>query len=371
MRVERLRLRGFRNLKDLTLEPSPRLNWILGENGQGKTNLLEAIYAGARAKSFRPYASRADWIARDRANGATTSVFMDFTDGRLNQFSTEIRHGETWQILLNEKRANPQRVRSLVPIVAFSPDDHALLRGEPELRRDYLDEVLCDVAPGYVESTDRYAEALKSRNRVLRGLRERGQRVASAELEAWTDTLARAGVEVMVSRRELMPRLSSVFEVFASRLLRSDAAEPRLKLVENYSGADDVKSLGQAIRAQLFKDLDTGWTHAGPHRDDLLVEISGMPAKGAASQGQSRLLALALKWAHAAWVHEERRDPPIILVDDFSSEVDASRRAGLLNILQETQGQVFITGTELSKVDSGGVSDYKILTVHAGDLSIP
>lgn len=367
MRIDRLRVRSFRNIREAEIAPSRGLNWVFGENGQGKTNLLESLFVSLRGRSFRPYSSRVDWLPKE-TSGLPPLIQTDVSDERGYRFEARYAfNGRQWESHLGEKRAPVSKVRSLVPVVAFSPDDHALVRWEPDLRRDFLDEMFTDVCPGYAESTERFQIALKSRNRVLKAAgRETWSIVTRAEIEAWSETLAACAAEIWSFRRELWPVFERHFLEVAENLF---SAKLELRYLPDFGGDVSHANCLSHILASADVDRETGWTHRGPHRDDFSVLIDGIEGRTGASQGQSRLIALTLKWTHARWVHRERDEVPIFLVDDFSSELDATRRLALLNFLASTKGQVFISGTEPSLIDSANFSDYNFYTVWRGVVS--
>lgn len=365
MKIQRAQIRHFRNLVDVELHPHVETNWFLGQNGQGKTNILESLYVGCRGRSFRPYSSKNDWLPQKVAG--QPHLFMEIVDSR--KFSIEVtfalNEGGSWESGLNGKRIPIAKTRSLIPIVAFSPDDHALIRWEPEIRRHFLDDMMSDVGPGYIEALNRYQEALKSRNKVLKNL-DFTQQGMNAELMAWSETLTDCAIELCQMRREMWPSFVKYFLEVSRELFLGSGIQIDLKMMEDYSGPLKSEDFLEFLLKDLAKDQVTKWTHRGPHRDDFQVLLNGADSKSVASQGQARMIALALKWAHGQWVMEERGELPIFLVDDFSSEFDAERRQSLLSFLKGTKGQVFLTGTERSLVDSGAFSDYNLYTVCRG-----
>ncbi|MBS1986171.1 MAG: DNA replication and repair protein RecF [Bdellovibrionales bacterium] len=371
MRVSELRIRGFRNLSQVELKPVAGLNWIVGPNGQGKTNILEALYVTLKGQSFRPYSQRKDWLARSAGAPTTGSsgVHVHVREERGFENICEMRLTErgSWSFFLNEKRAPSAQLRTLVPIVVFSPDDHALVRKEPETRRAFLDDMLTDVCPGYVESLLRYNLALKSRNKLLRDEEAWKRASYRQEIETWTQALTLAGLDLLTLRREMWPAFSRHFDEIVRGLFTD--YRPEVRYGQDFEGELNQIKLYSYIMDSWETDRATGWTHRGPHRDDLLLSIGGLESRAHASQGQSRMIALALKWSHAEWVQAVRNEIPIFLVDDFSSEFDAQRRSRLLSFLGDKKGQVFVTGTELSMVDSRAFSDYNLYTVLKGFLT--
>lgn len=368
MKITHFEIRNFRNIESVKIAPSSGLTAFWGSNGQGKTNLIEALHACLRGKSFRNYATREDWIP-EAAPGGPTAVQIFLEDSKSYPQDCELRRNpvdKKWTFLLNGKKTRARSIAEKVPVVVFSPDDHAMIRSGPEVRRHYVDNLWTDICPGYVEALDRYEKSLKSRNELLKNpeihrIRE--------ELHVWTELVAASAVDVAQLRRDLWPRFQERF-LRISRELFADAEKPQsLTLEENVPAQGELtKELYLAAHREGFdRDLATGWTHRGPHRDDfsILMERGG-ESRTRASQGQARLYALALRWTHAEWVKDERGEPPLFFIDDFSSELDSQRRETLLTLIHRQSGQLIMTGTERSLVDSGTFSDYTHYHVKTG-----
>jgi DNA replication and repair protein RecF len=368
VKVTLLTVQGFRNLQPLRFEPSPGINGFFGANGQGKTNILESLYATLKGKSFRPYAGRADWLPA--LGPKECQVNVEVEDDRGYSSHARMTYSQSgrgqWDFLFNGKKVSPARIQERIPVVVFSPDDHALVRLEPEVRRSFLDDMLCDVGPGYAETLTRFETALRSRNRILKQLRDEGSSTGSPELGAWSEAVCQSALDIWQARWELWPNFARHFDAIVHNLDWDETFAPTLRFEPDLSEAPTLEKCRQHILRDVRTDIALGWTRRGPHRDDFRVLLKDVEARAGASQGQSRLIALALKWAHAEWVREGRGELPIFLVDDFSSEFDASRRARLLQFLKDVRGQVFLTGTEASLVDSEAFWDYNLQFVARG-----
>lgn len=368
MRAEQIRIAGFRNLRDIHLAPRSGINAFVGKNGQGKTNLLEALFILSKGRSFRPYSKRHDWFSQKNLS-SPVDVRVDFKmdDGSPIE---AVLHGENgrWAAKLAGKRSHASRSRHLLPLVAFSPDDHALIRGEPERRRTFLDEMFADVCPGYLESWERYEGALRSRNKLLRSLKHPVSNVDKLEVSAWDEVLARHGLELTQLRRDLWPIFEKHFQGVAEQLHLQGREISVIYEANLPESALSVEGFLKLLEDSWRADLETGWTHRGPHRDDFRMTVQGLEGKTYASQGESRLLALALRWTHAAWLKADRGETPIFLLDDFSSEIDATHRKLFLAFLRGAKAQIFLTGTDLSFVDSEAFSDYTIFFVSEGSV---
>jgi DNA replication and repair protein RecF len=330
-----------RNLQTVQLEPSERFNVFVGDNGQGKTNLLEAIYVVAALRSFRT-SRLSDLIAfgRDAAKIGARVV----KDELVRVYEVELAPGSR-KVRLDGKPARPlARYFGAFNVVVFTPEDLGLPRGSPSERRRFLDRAVFNLRPDFLPIAQDYEKVLKQRNAVLRQAAE-GARVGEM-LEVYDVQLAQLGVTVAAARRELVEKISpllvSAFDAIARTEHRAGA-----RYVSSTTTAEDL--LVQ-LRDSRARDLATQSTQRGPHRDDLSFELDGRDAGSFASQGQLRAIMLAWKTAELALLARELRDAPILLLDDVSSELDPSRNAYLFEHLAMQAGQCFITTTHESHV---------------------
>ncbi len=367
MKILSFEVLNFRNLQHLKVGPSPQLNGFWGENGQGKTNILEALYFSFRGKSFRHSCTRADFEPDGKK--LSTKILVELENERGQLFQSEVFHDEggRWRCLFNGKKVGSQSLREKIPVVVFSPEDHSLIRGRPELRRGFLDELFSDICPGYGEILERFEKTLKSRNEVLK---KDPSREKLSELKPWDELFARTSMEILEMRMENFPLFKRKVEKISAELFTEASVPLKVSFEPNLS-TENWKTLHFSeifpiLEESLPRDLATGWTHRGPHRDDFKLEIPGGDARTRASQGQTRILALSLRWTHAEWVKESQREQPLFFIDDLSSELDARRREALLGFIDRQKGQLFITGTERSLVDSRPFSDYKHYEVITG-----
>lgn len=372
MRITKVSIRGFRNIEEAQILPGVKINLLYGANGQGKTNFLEAIYTSLRAKSFRPYSQKQDWfpINRELSQISRVDLELENASGFTQEVSLVANSDSKWDYFLNQKKITPAKLRTQIPIVVFSPDDHAIIRGAPELRRQYLDEVLMDVCPGYSEVLNRFDEALKSRNRILKQESTKAFREYTEELKAWTEIYAQSAAELIELRFELWPNFEKRFEKLGKTLFQDFGITQKVIFESDFpkkSGQDvPTNVILEHVLRDLEKDLVTGWTHRGPHRDDLKMLLDGVDSRSSASQGQARLCALLLKWLHAEWVMDDRQEIPLFIIDDLSSELDASRRKKLIDLTQSINGQIFVSTTDVSLVDLNSISEYTKFFVKNG-----
>ncbi len=353
MRLRRLRLRSYRNYSRLDLEPGPGLNIFLGANGQGKTNLLEAV--ALLALSASPRARRAAELVAWGAREATVEAEVE---------AGGLRREVTVQVALGEGERSQRRIlvdgvgkRALdLPgsfrVTLFWPDDLALVKSGPEHRRRFLNHFLVQVQPGYTRALSGYTRVLEQRNSLLR--RISAGDASPGELEAWDPELLRLGAEIVKARAAAVASLAGLA---AEEQLRIAAGE-RLEI--EYLGPPD--DFSGAVHKSLAEDLRRGATSVGPHRDDLKLLLNGREARGFASQGQQRSLVVSLKLAEARLVRARSGEPPVLLLDDILSELDGDRRRALLEAVGG-EGQVIITATEAESFAPAAIAQAQVWTI--------
>jgi DNA replication and repair protein RecF len=338
--IRSLSIRCFRNLARVDVELGPKFNVVSGDNGQGKTNLLEAVYVLATSRSFRT--SRLPDLVRagdDTASLRGTVVEDDET----REQSIGLRRG------LRAARVDGKRPPSLAdyalrtPVVVFHSGSMALSSGAGAERRKLLDRVALYVAPSSLADLDHYANALRARQRVLE---TRGE--GAADLDGWEELVVRHGM-AMASARRAAAALLSPAVVAAFRRIGSPGLDVELTFV---GGAPtEAESFRAELRRRRAQDRARRAATIGPHRDDLRVVLGGFPMRGIASQGQHRAVVLAMELAEISVVTEVRGVRPVLLLDDVSSELDRDRTAALLGALGEQEGQVVLTTTRPEIVD--------------------
>ena len=336
MHLAHLRLREFRNYARLDADFTPGFHLLLGNNAQGKTNVLEAIYLMATLRSFRGVGG-AQMIRH-----AQTGYFVG--GKAVGRAAHEIKM--YWSLRERKLSLDGQPVRKLADylgvlrVVVFCTEDLQLIRGTARARRRFIDLLLSQTHPAYLPLLQRYARALRSRNALLK------QRfIDEASLEGFTHELLKLGGEIVQFRHQLAPRLSPLARL-AYRRISCDAEELRLEYQPSVK-KDFAVELAQArARERVYRS-----TLVGPHRDDVQLLLNERPAAQFGSEGQKRTLAIALKMAQAEYLSGLHGSPPILLIDDVMGELDLQRRSGLLPLLErahQASGQVFMTCTEES-----------------------
>ena len=355
MKVQRLRLRDFRTYAaaDVTLGAS--LTVVHGPNGAGKTNLLESLYFGCTARSCRTSNERD--VVRFDAAAARVEVDVADRDGA-HELSVGFQPGEPKRLRVDGaavERLADSPARPLISV--FLPDRLELIKGTPALRRAHVDQVVAGLWPARAATRSSYSRALAQRNALL--TRVRHGRVAEGALDAWDAELARWGVALRDDRAAAVQRVAESFPEQAIDLGLAGAAEVRYR---PRTRAQDAAGLAAELAERRASDLDRGFTQHGPHRDDLLLLRDGRELKSFGSQGEQRLGLLALLLAERHVLAAERGAPPLLLLDDVMSELDAERRAKLVARLDDG-GQAVITTTDLAHVpgaEAPGVVRLKI-----------
>ena len=352
MRVTWLELRDFRCHSQLTFEPEPTVNVLLGENGTGKTSVLEAISYAATLRSFRRSPDAA-LVRRDGDEAIVrVGVESDFGGARI-ELSIPLRG--TRRVLLNGKRPKTNSELAVAaPVVAFLPDDLDLVKGGPRRRRDFLDALAGKLSPDAGAVQAEYARALRQRNALLR---QEGRASDAATLAVWDERAAGAAGGMMVHRLELIDRLEPLLtrahiEVGGGAVLNASYVTGWADDTSGRDPATFTAALQRLFEKNRGRDMDLRVTTAGPHRDEPSFELDGRPARTEASQGEQRAAALALRLA-SYWLLEERHGhPPVLLLDDVFSELDAGRSEGVMRMLP--RGQVFITSAREDEVPVPG-----------------
>lgn len=382
MRVAHLSLGDFRNYRtaELALEPGPNL--IVGRNGQGKTNLVEAIGYFASLRSHRVTGDAA--LVRAGAESAIARLRVIAVDREV-MLELQINRDRPNRAQVNRNVSRPREVTRWFAAVLFAPEDLTIVRGEPSLRRRFLDESLVLRHPVAAGALSDYERVVRQRTALLKSSRGRSG-PPSAALEVWDEQLANFGAQIMLARRELARDLQPILDTSYASLVEQDH-RPSLQLSESVrdvlqegvsretpSMAElatvSRETLTAEIRTALekvhSKEIERGVTLVGPHRDDLLLGLNDLPVKGYASHGESWSFALSLKLALAGLLREESpAGDPVIILDDVFAELDARRRERLMSAVQDYE-QVIVTAAVESDVPDD-VSWHRI-HIKAGEI---
>ena len=357
-----LAMRDVRCYETLDFEPDPGVNILVGDNGAGKTSVLEAIGYVGMMKSFRSVPDEA--LIR---NGSSAAIIRAGIGGGATEttIETELPAEGRRTVLVNGKR--PTRIRdvlSTVPVVAFVPDDLDVVKRGPALRRDFLDDLAAALWPQAGADQSEYDRSLRQRNTLLR---QEGRATDPVTLSVWDERLAAAGAAVMIHRRavasQLQPHLTDAYVTVGG------TGDLRWAYRSTW-GSDDVfdtSELAEALRRALAerhgRDMEVRTTTVGPHRDEPALHLDGRSTRTRASQGEQRTTALALRIGAHRLIEDVRDTPPILLLDDVFSELDHDRAHRVLSLIPS--GQVFVTTARDDEVPVAG----RRWTVAAGSVS--
>ncbi|QLD11924.1 DNA replication/repair protein RecF [Microbacterium oleivorans] len=357
MIVEQLSLVDFRNYAAAELTLAPGASVFVGRNGQGKTNLAEAIGYFATLGSHR--VSQDAPMVRDGADAAFVRARLAHGERRVQLEAQLNRTGS------NKARVNGSPVRTselprYAQVVLFAPEDLQIVRGDPSARRRFADQLLIQRAPRLAGVLADYDRVLKQRNALLKSARSRGVRGEGlSTLEVWDDKLVSLGTEVIRARLRLASELAGPVATAYAAIAGADH-RPQLQWALSVGGSDpeeddspagaavaDAAAIEQLFRSALAErrsaELDRGITLVGPHRDDLVLRIRDLPVKGYASHGESWSVALSLRLGSAELLRAESSlGDPIVILDDVFAELDTDRRARLAGIVADYQ-QVIVT----------------------------
>lgn len=363
MQISKLLLRDFRNHKNLNLSFLPGATTIVGPNGRGKTNVVEAVHYLATLGSHR--------VSQDGPliRSGLTTAHVDATvikHDRQAQVELTINYPGLNKVILNGAALpKPKDLLGLISTVVFSPEDLDLIKGEPAARRRFIDDFSTLLIPKFINTRSEYERTLKQRNTLLKSLgRKSPTDSARATLAAWNEQLVTHGSELIATRLRNLSKLQPHISNFGNTI--SGNSEP---LVVNYSctwlpkETVLITEIENEFRTQLekrFKDeVERGVTLVGPHRDDLDIVLSDMPARGYASHGQSWSIAIALRLSTFT-VLRTHDDDPILILDDVFAELDEKRRTRLIEAIVGVE-QTLITAAVQEDIPKGLLSNQLIL----------
>lgn len=356
MKVESLLIQNFRNLDEVWLEPSQTFNILAGANAQGKTSILEAIHLVSTGRVLR---GSKDSNAIQHEKDA--SIVKAVLTSSKTELLVELAHGKRKRTSINGlglRRASDLMGR--LPSVCFWAGDLAISQGEPAARRLFLDAELSQVYPGYLQSFALYKRALEQRNSLLKKSRE-GDRVDPDEFDAWEVHLATAGTDIRQYRQEYVAELSVISRQQHQAIAPAENFELSIDLA-------DETDLATSLREFRVSDIRRGSTSVGPHRDDLVLCVNGMNVRQFGSQGQQRSVVISLKLGVLELARQKFGFPPLLLLDDIFSDLDASRRVQLVETASHLGGQVFLTCTEAEQAGEKLRAESRIYSVASGRI---
>lgn len=346
MHIEKIKIENFRNYHEEEVIFHEKVNVIIGDNAQGKTNLLESIYVSSLGRSFRttkdkemirfeqPY-SRI--IATYNSEGQEKKVDIGFN----KEGKKEIR-------VNNIKVEKMTEMLNHFYVVVFSPDDLKMVKEEPEKRRNFIDRELCKMKISYLNNLVQYKKVLMQRNAYLKSDKKDRQ-----AMQVWDDELSYYGARVILQRQTFVEEINLISREIHKKITQGKEFleikyQPSVKPEETAEGNIEhlIEKMQQKLSETYKSDSYAGNTGVGPHKDDLLILINGIAARQFGSQGQQRTAALSMKLAEINLIEKEKGEKPILLLDDVLSELDGDRQKYLIEALSESQ--LFITAAEIN-----------------------
>lgn len=339
VQVTRLDIRDFRRFHAVDLQPAPGLNLLVGDNGAGKTSVIEALHLMAYGRSFRGRVR--DGLVRSGAEAL--EVFVQWSEAQpvgARERRAGLRHtGSEWTGRLDGQGVGQLgELCAALAVVTFEPGSHDLIHGASETRRRFVDWGLFHVEPAFMAPWRRYARALKQRNALLK------QRVQDYQLDAWDQELAQTGELLTEQRRSYLEQLAPHVAAIATELGPA-LGDARLAYVPGWRR--DELPLADALLLARDRDLQSGHTSVGPHRADWRLSFAAIPGRDALSRGQAKLAALSALLAQADLHRAVTGQSPVFCLDDLASELDRHHQRRTLERLVRLESQVFVSGTDI------------------------
>lgn len=337
MILNNLKLRCYRNLVEVNIDWNDHFNVIYGHNGQGKTNLLEAIYLLGHLKSFR--GARGRELIEHTAETAWIGAEV-FKGGVKNRLEIGLqRQGRNPQVDGKTVQKLSQFLGYLRTVL-FTPEELGNIKGFPAGRRALLDRAILQTEPTYLDRVQEYDRILRQRNKLLK------QQADEYELAPWTEALVRTGSRIRYDRHVYLKRFKPFLCQVYREITGGTESAGLSYSVEQTSLAEITVHLTASFERLASRENKLGLTLAGPHRDDLNFLVNERSLRSFGSQGQQRSFLLAFKAAQVMDLEEQFKDPPVLLLDDLASELDRRRQEGFFSFLQKRCGQVFLTSAQ-------------------------
>jgi DNA replication and repair protein RecF len=372
MYLKNIYLRQFRNYKDQKVEFTAAKTILVGNNAQGKSNLLEAVELLATLRSHRMTRDRD--LVQEGEDIAQINATLERDTGISDLTLTLRRNGRRSVALNSESVRRQMDFLGVLNAVQFSSLDLDLVRGGPEGRRNWLDTLLIQLEPVYAHILQQYNQVLRQRNAFLKKNLDSTLSTQHSELALWDAQLATTGTRVIRRRDRALQRLAAIATTWHASISGSTEIlqvkyAPNIPLQENHPEEVQVAFLAK-IQQRAVAEFHQGTTLVGPHRDEVELTINQTPARQYGSQGQQRTLVLALKLAELELIEQVVGEAPLLLLDDVLAELDPSRQNQLLDAIQD-RFQTLITTTHLGSFDSQWLNSSQILVVKQGEISSP
>ena len=348
MWIKNIKIKNFRNYNQEEINLEKNINIFYGKNAQGKTNIIESIFLCSMGKSFR--AKKDNEMIKLNEKNAIVEIEYEKSD-RDGKIKIEI--GNKKNIYLNGiKIKKLSELLGNLNIVIFTPDDINILKGGPQNRRRFLDIMISQLRPNYMHILNLYLKTIEQRNKYLRQIKE--EHKDENLLEIWDEKLAEYAVKIYEYRKEFIEKIIKKINIIHKNITNG---EEQIEL-EYITECDNKEKYLQLLKERRKLDIIKGFTTKGIHRDDFVIYINKKEIKIFGSQGQNRTAMLSLKLAELQVIYDEIGEYPILLLDDFMSELDRTRRKNFLENIEGTQ--VIITGTEKLDIENLKYLEYNV-----------
>jgi DNA replication and repair protein RecF len=361
MYIKNIELKDYRNYKDIRVSFSDKVNIFLGNNAQGKTNLLESIYLNAMGKSFKTNKDKELIRFEQEFCKIKSTASIDDEDHITEIIIT--KDGKKGVKANGVKIRKTSEMLERIYIIIFSPEDMKIVKDEPEKRRKFIDRELCLIKPGYYNDLSDYKKVLKQRNTYLKE-----PRIENSILDIWDYELAKYGSKVIKRRKDFIEKINVISHDIHDKI--SGGVESlELKYEPNvYFDENLEENFYQLLVETRNDDIKNRTTSKGPHKDDMKIAADGIDLRKFGSQGQQRTAALSLKLSEIKLIEEETGEKPILLLDDVLSELDNDRQTYLINSLGGNQ--LFITTTDISGKVAKSLPEGKVFKINSGNIEI-
>ena len=348
MWIKNIKIKNFRNYNQEEINLEKNINIFYGKNAQGKTNIIEAIFLCSLGKSFR--AKKDNEMIKLNEENAIVEIEYEKSD-RDGKIKIEI--GNKKNIYLNGiKIKKLSELLGNLNIVIFTPDDINILKGGPQNRRRFLDIMISQLRPNYMHILNLYIKTMEQRNNYLRQIKE--EHKDENLLEIWDEKLAEYAIKIYEYRKEFIEKIIKKLDIIHKNITNG---EEQIEL-EYVTECDSKEKYLKLLKERRKLDIIKGFTTKGVHRDDFMIYINKKDIKIFGSQGQNRTAMLSLKLAELQVIYDEIGEYPILLLDDFMSELDKTRRKNFLENIEGTQ--VIITGTEKLDIENLEYLEYNV-----------
>ncbi|BEP27673.1 DNA replication/repair protein RecF [Helicovermis profundi] len=367
MYIKEIKLINFRNYEELKIDFSNNVNIIMGNNAQGKTNLIESIYLSGFGKSFRTSKEN------DIININKDFLFVRITFVKKNRENTieyKIINNKKKEIKINNNSIKKiSDLLGIINIVIFSPDDLKLIKNSPLERRKFIDRELSQMNNAYCKNLIEYHKILNHRNKLLKQIFFNNK--LKDTLDIWNKKLVEIGIVIIIKRREFIKNLSSISNKIHKNITNnlenlSIIYEPNIKSSLSNNNKNIEIEFSELLTKNIEVDIKRGYTSIGPHRDDISFFINDIDVKKYGSQGQQRTSVLSLKLSEIELIYNETKEYPILLLDDVMSELDINRQNDLVKTLNKVQ--TIITTTDVNNIHINNINKSTLFKVDSGKI---